>query len=321
LKYIPTRSLAPAALAPTLLACSCALLLLPSASFAQTAVFNPPPVPKANPRAPVSIPSTIEPVDPAGANLFHHLAVSIETGRGRKTSKSTDLPERADTTDTTLAVGFRAGEGYFGNVSLGFSSSDFSSRNSPANGAIQINGSAKTTGVRLTGGYYFLPNLLAGVSIGSNDVAGGYQYQIAVPRTDTSGDGLSKGAFVTAYLPLDAWLLSGSVAYHVSTQTQKYSNNVPPDQESRFNVLATTLGASRMLNDSIRVSGGLTFNHTVNQSSLGGVKSLADNWTTLALSAGYRINRSFEVNVGVSTWLGNDKSNYDQVKLGLMYRY
>jgi hypothetical protein len=253
--------------------------------------------------------------------LFHDFALSVETGRSRKTSKDATLPEKTDTNETTLGFGFKVGEGYFGNVGLGFSSSNFNSRNSPANGAILINGSARTTGIRATGGYYFLPNLLAGVSIGSNDIGGGYQYQIAVPRTVTNGDGLSRSVFATVYVPVDAWLLSGSVAYHSSTQTQKYSNNVPPDQESTFKVLGTTLGASRMLNDSVRISGGLTFNHTMSQSDLGGVKSLADNWTTLALSAGYRINRSLEVNAGYSTWLNNDKSNYDQFKLGLMYRF
>lgn len=307
-----------------LLAASASLLGAAPALAADTA-FQPPPkwdIPAAQPRARIAAPADMQPItDLKGRAFFHDVTLGLEQGWGQVKSRDDDVPGKTDFRDTTLTLGFRAGSRFFGALSGSYMDSSNDAQNAPRFGSIPISGNGYTTSFRASGGYMVLPFWAVGASFGNSDISGGYQYQIPVPRTGTDGHGFTQSYFTTLSLPAAGWMFSGSLAYTNTDQKQDYANNFPPGQDSRFEILTATVGASRRLGGNWHLRGSLAFNHTLHQSTLEEINGLDQNWATLTAGLSYRVNRSLEIGARVSTWLDNDKNDYTHGIVGVTYHF
>lgn len=287
--------------------------------------FQPPPkfdIPSPEPRARIVPPADMQPItDLRGPSFFHSPTLTVEQGWGQVESRNDDVPGKTDIRDTTVTFGFRAGTRFFGALSGSYVDSSNDAHNAPRFGSIRVTGDGYTTSMRATGAYMIQPYWAVGASLGNNAISGGYQYQVPVPRTDTDGDGFMQSYFTTLYLPAAGWLFSGSLAYTSSDQKQRYANNWPPNQESRFEILTTTLGVSRQFAGNWRVSGSIAFNHTLHQSTLEEINGIDQNWAVLSAGVSYRINRSWELGARLSTWVNNEKNDYTHGVVGVTYHF
>ena len=310
------RGIALCALAPSLLL-SC---IIQAADPSTT----PPPLPKAAARDKAAIPAKIEPIDPARVEApfpFHHFTLRLDQGFANKKSKNPDTPEDTDIEDTTLTLGFRIGEKWTTALSTGVSSSKMQSRNPAAFGAIPVTGDLDGTNYRVTAGYNILPLLSIGASYGYYDNSGAYQYNIPVPQTGTDGHSKTLSLFANGLIPIRGWLVTSGVAYNKVKSGYSYRNNVPPNQDSDSEYVAASLGLLYPVNDRLRLNGGVTFNHTLSQSSPGGVSSLDTNWLSATLGLTYKLNKSFDLNGSLFRWLNNDRDRFQRATVGVGYHF
>jgi hypothetical protein len=285
---------------------------------------TPPPLPKAEPRGQVAIPAKIEPIDPAKVEsppLFHHVTLRLDQGFGTKKSKNPDTPEHTDIEDTTLTLGLRIGAKWTAALSGAVSSAKMRSRTSPAFGAIPVDGDIDGKNYRVTAGYDVLPLLSVGASYGYYDNSGFYQYNIPVPQTGTDGRSKTLSLFANGVTPIHGWLVTTGVGYHSTKSDYTYRNNVPPSQDSSSEIVTASLGLLYPVNNVLRMNGGVTFNHTLHQSSMGGVTSLDDNWLAATLGLTYKVNKSFDLNASWFRWLNNDKDQFQRATVGVGYHF
>lgn len=300
------------------------LLLFSSITQAAELSKTPPPLPKATPRGQVTIPGKIEPIDPAKVvppPLLHDFTLRLDQGFANKKSKNPDTPEDTDIKDTTLTFGLRIGEKWTAALSAGISNAEMRSRNSAAFGAIPIDGDLDGKNYRLTAAYYVLPLLSVGASYGHYSNSGAYQYNIPVPQTGADGHSKTLSLFANGLTPIGGWLVTTGMAYHKTESEYTYRNNVPPTQDSDSEIVTASAGLLYPVNNDLRLNGGVTLNHTLNQSSLSGVKSLDSNWLSATLGLTYKLNKSFDLNASLLRWLDNDKDKFQRATVGIGYRF
>lgn len=300
-------------------------VLVPCITLAADPGLIPPPLPKSAPREQVAIPDKIETLKPGAVDplpLFHHFTLRLDEAFATRKSKNDDMPEKTNIKDTTVTVGFKAGEKFSGSLGAGISDNSIRSRNSVANGAIPIDGNVDGKSYRVMAAYNVLPMLAVGASYGYYDNSGAYQYNIAVPRTDANGHSSTYSLFANGVVAnVRGWLVTTGLGYNKTRQDYTFTNNVPPTQTSYFDVVTGSLGLVLPVNEKLRFDGSLTVNHTLSQSNLNGMTGLDSTWLSAAVGMNYRLTKSFDINAGAFAWLNSGKNEFKRATIGLGYHF
>lgn len=306
------------------------LLLAASAATAQTASLVPPGPVQLDPnRRPLPVPGGSEDVrpleqvfgHPRGHYWLHDFVLQSEIGASRMESKQPTLPSKTDAVDVSLGVSFSILDRGFGNVTLSHAEQDTQSKNTVGNGAISIDADTDSTGIQLGGGWFLLPFMAAGVNLNYGSSSGQYQFAINVPANATGAGNSSVSPFVTFVAPLGNWFFSLTGAWTYADYHQDYTNNTPPRQDSWSKTTTLAFDANYQLNRDWRLGGLVAWNHKLDERAMGSESAIDPDWLAVSLRAGYQLTRDVELTLTGTTWLMNDKYDFDRIALGLRYRF
>jgi hypothetical protein len=258
--------------------------------------------------------------------FFHDFVLSTELGFGQTRAKDGEPANlRQSSVSSHVGLSFRMGEMGFASLTGSLSKENIDSQvyDFPM---VPIRANAVSRGFDALVGIAPVPYLRFGLMGGIGGATASYTYYPVgfgtFPGPDSDSDSRRFGAFAGASYLAGPVLLNADIIYLRIDNKQDYGpTNWPEYVDWSTGLLTLSLGARYRVAPKLELNGTLFLHHIVDQVVPSGDSPNDTNWATLQLGAKYALTEQVSVDIKGSTWIGNNKFDYQRIALGFSYRF
>lgn len=256
----------------------------------------------------------LRPVDEP--ELFHSWRANLGYQYGRLDSKLASQPERRDLNSETAGLNFRIGARSFGSIDLTMSDRTFNFR---ALG-LSTNADLNEAGIRVSGGTMLLPYLAVGGSLARNKLDGTYHFG-AMPVDQASGALMSSSVFAALLYPAGDWKFSLTGAYTYDEASQSFADGFPREQKAWARTGTLVLAGLHPIAARLDGLASLTWSHVIDQRSFLAGRQQDEDWLRPSVGLLYKLTDQTAVSLVYSMYAMNEVYDYDNVSVGLSYKF